>query len=64
MLWPAARAPRRAMAGESEDHGTMCLNLSSSLGSQLRGTPCRAFSKEAKVRCGPYRSYIREGLYA
>jgi Uma2 family endonuclease len=57
-------ASSQAMAGESEDHGTICMNLSISLGLQLRGTPCRAFSKDTKVRCGPYRSYTREGLYA
>ena len=60
----AGSASTQAMAGESEDHGTICMNLSISLGSQLRGTPCRAFSKDTKVRCGPYRSYTREGLYA
>ena len=53
----AGSASTQAMAGESEDHGTICMNLSISLGSQLRGTPCRAFSKDTKVRCGPYRSY-------
>ena len=42
-----------AMAGESPDHGTICMNLSIHLGSQLLGTPCRAFSKDTKVRCGP-----------
>src|SRR5207247_9983536 len=31
---------------------------------QLRGPPCRAFSKDMKVRCCPYRSHTREGLYA
>jgi Uma2 family endonuclease len=60
---PGSASPQ-AMAGESEDHGTICMNLSISLGSQLRGTPCRAFSKDTKVRCGPYRSHTREGLYA
>jgi len=60
----AGSASPQAMAGESEDHGTICMNLSVSLGSQLRGTPCRAFSKDTKVRCGPYRSHTREGLYA
>jgi Uma2 family endonuclease len=54
----------QAMEGESEEHGTICMNLSISLGSQLRGTPCRAFSKDTKVRCGPYRPHTREGLYA
>ena len=60
----AGSASAQAMAGESEDHGTICMNLSISLGLQLRGTPCRAFSKDTKVRCGSYRSHTHEGLYA
>jgi Uma2 family endonuclease len=60
----AGSASTQAMVGESEDHGTICMNLSISLGLQLRGTPCRAFSKDTKVRCGPYRSHTREGRYA
>jgi len=60
----AGSASTQAMAGENEDHGTICMNLCISLGLQLRGTPCRAFSKDTKVRCGPYRSHTREGLYA
>jgi Uma2 family endonuclease len=60
---PGSASPQ-AMAGESEEHGIICMNLSISLGSQLRGTPCRAFSKDTKVRCGPYRPHTREGLYA
>jgi Uma2 family endonuclease len=54
----------QAMAGESEAHGTICINLSISLGSQLRGKPCRVFSKDMKVRCGPYCPHTRKGLYA
>jgi Uma2 family endonuclease len=38
--------------------------MAGSAGSPLRGTPCRAFSKDTKVRCGPYCSHTREGLYA
>lgn len=53
-----------AMAGESPNHGRICMNVSISLGSQLRGSPCEAFSKDTKVRCGPYRAHTREGLYA
>ena len=60
----AGSASPQAMAGESEDHGTICMNLGGVLFAQLRGTPCRAFSKDTKVRCGPYRSHTREGLYA
>ena len=53
-----------AMAGESPNHGRISMNLSISLGSQLRGSPCEAFSKDTKVRCGPYLAHTREGLYA
>jgi Uma2 family endonuclease len=60
----AGSSSPQAMAGESEDHGTICMNLAVSLGSQVRGTPCRVFSKDMKVRCGPYRPHTREGLYA
>ena len=42
-----------AMAGESPEHGAICVNLASSIGSQLRGTPCQAFVKDMKVRSGP-----------
>jgi Uma2 family endonuclease len=53
-----------AMAGESPNHGTICTNLVGVVYAQLRGSPCRAFSKDTKVRWGPYRSQTREGLYA
>src|SRR5215471_19703602 len=53
-----------AVAGESPDHGRICMNLSATLVSQLRGSDCEAFSKDTKVRCGPYRAHTREGLYA
>jgi Uma2 family endonuclease len=42
-----------AMAGESPDHGRICMNLYGSLWPQLRGTACEAFAKDTKVRCGP-----------
>lgn len=53
-----------AMAGESPDHGRICMNLGATLVSQLRGSDCEAFSKDMKVCCGPYRAHTREGLYA
>jgi Uma2 family endonuclease len=53
-----------AMAGESPDHGRICINLAATLVFQLRGSGCEAFSKDLKVRCGPYRADTREGLYA
>jgi Uma2 family endonuclease len=53
-----------AMAGESPDHGRICMNLAAALVPQLRGSACEAFSKDTKVCCGPYRAHTREGLYA
>jgi Uma2 family endonuclease len=53
-----------AMAGESENHGRICVNLTAILVPQLRGSGCEMFSKDTKVLCGPYRAHTREGLYA
>src|SRR5262252_2973158 len=53
-----------AMAGESEAHGTICMNLAAALVTQLRGGPCRAFSKDMRVRCGPHHPGTRAGFYA
>lgn len=52
------------MAGESEVHGTICTNLTGILFAQLRGTPCRVFSKDMKVRSGPNRADTRKGLWS
>ena len=42
-----------AMAGESEANGDLSANLVILLGTQLRGTPCRARTKDTKVLSGP-----------
>ena len=47
-----------AMAGESIEHSTICFNLAGIIHPQLKGTPCRGFSPDMKVRAG------EEGLYA
>lgn len=47
-----------AMAGGSPAHSTLCFNLAGILHAQLRGTPCRGFSPDMKVRAG------EGGLYA
>lgn len=54
------------MAGESPAHGTICTNLTIEVGSQLKGTSCRAFSKDTKVRSGPIPKipYSAQGLYS
>ena len=55
-----------AMAGESPDHGRICVNLTASPVSRLRGTPCEVFSKDMQVRCGPMAraGHSRQGLGA
>jgi Uma2 family endonuclease len=47
-----------AMAGETPDHSTICFNLATIIGSQIRDKPCRGFSPNMKVRAGV------GGLYA
>jgi Uma2 family endonuclease len=47
-----------AMAGESPRHSAICFNLAGALHHQLRGTDCRGFSPNMKVRAG------EAGLYA
>jgi Uma2 family endonuclease len=42
-----------SMAGESNDHGDISVNVVGLLHSQLRGTPCRVRTKDTKVRSGP-----------
>ena len=48
--WTAKSLP---MAGESGEHGDITVNLVIALGNQLKGTPCRARTKDTKVRSGP-----------
>jgi Uma2 family endonuclease len=42
-----------AMAGESGEHGDISVNIVASLANQLKGKPCRARTKDTKVRSGP-----------
>lgn len=55
-----------AMAGESPQHGDISSNLVGILHPQLRGTPCRVWTKDAKVRSGPaIKSYrTTKGLFS
>lgn len=54
-----------AMAGESLAHGILTVNLLS-LGSQLKGTPCQALTKDAKVRSGlsPMPGHGTKGMFS
>ncbi len=55
-----------AMAGESPEHGAICINIGGQLYSQLRGGPCQAFSKDMKVRSGPIpkTKHMTKGLFS
>jgi Uma2 family endonuclease len=55
-----------AMAGGSPEHRTICANLSEIITGQLRGTACRPFSADTKVRCLPLATPTqrKRGLFA
>lgn len=55
-----------AMAGESPEHGDICSNLVIEVGAQLRGRPCRVWTKDTKVRSGPIPQTRRifKGLFS
>jgi Uma2 family endonuclease len=55
-----------AMAGESQEHGTICTNLTGLFFNQLRNTPCQVWSKDTKVRSGPLPKHKlnTKGLYS
>lgn len=54
------------MAGESDEHADISANLAGLLVTHLRGTPCRARTKDTKVRSGPLPRPPRntKGLYS
>ncbi len=54
------------MSGESEAHGDICVNVIRELSTQLRRTPCRVWTKDAKIRSGPQRPKpgSRKGLFS
>ena len=55
-----------AMAGESEQHGDICVNIVGELREQLKGRPCRVWTKDVKIRSGPTPTRQRNtrGLYS
>ena len=55
-----------AMAGESPEHGTICVNITATLHNQLRRTNCQVFTKDIKVRSGPKPRFGHrpKGLYS
>ena len=55
-----------AMAGESDEHGDISVNIVREMSTQLRDTQCRVRTKDTKVRSGPdpQSLYKTKGLYA
>lgn len=53
-----------AMAGESGEHGDICVNLTVALGSQLINTDCRLRIKDTKGRSGmfPVKRSLVKGM--
>jgi Uma2 family endonuclease len=51
-----------AMSGGSPAHSAICFNLATTLGVQLRGTRCKGFSPDMKVRAGDKRLYAYPDL--
>lgn len=50
------------MAGESGAHGDISTNLTMNLALQLRGTNCRARTKDSKVRSGALKEHLGRGM--
>lgn len=55
-----------AMAGESDNHGDISANLSAIFVNELKGTPCRARTKDTKVRSGVAKKnvYPPKGMFS
>ncbi|MBM3992820.1 MAG: Uma2 family endonuclease [Planctomycetes bacterium] len=55
-----------AMAGESGAHADISVNVVASLANQLKGTQCRARTKETKVRSGPIpeKGHCKKGMFS
>src|SRR5437762_2493004 len=51
-----------AMAGESGTHADISMNLAMILATQLRGTECRARTKNTKVRSGALKEQFGRGM--
>jgi Uma2 family endonuclease len=51
-----------AMAGESGAHADISANLVAAIVSELRGKPCRARTKDTKVRSGALKEHLGRGM--
>jgi len=55
-----------AMAGVSDAHGEITINLAAMMHFQLKGTPCRARTKDTKIRSGigPMSGHSTKGMFS
>jgi Uma2 family endonuclease len=51
-----------AMAGESEEHGIVSVNLTSEIHQQLKGGDCQLRSKDAKIQSGDFEKMTGKSL--
>lgn len=51
-----------AMAGESEDHGKVTVNLTSEVHQKLKGTDCQGRVEDAKIQSGDFEKMIGKSL--
>ena len=52
------------MAGESDEHGEITVNLVRELSTQLMDTPCRVRTKDTKVQSGPANPLSRKVVFS
>lgn len=53
-----------AMAGASKAHATLSLNIAAMLHSALRGSPCRVYAADMKVKVGQAHAYYYPDVVA
>ncbi len=54
------------MAGETLPHGDICVSLTRIISTAILGTPCRALTKDTKVKSGPFANPRRtmKGMFS
>ena len=71
LAWDAAQTERHeyfqgevfAMAGGSDNHATVILNVATSIRQHLKGTPCRVFMQDVKLSAEKANSYFYPDLF-
>ena len=53
-----------AMAGESLNHSTICMNIGGELRNQLKSKSCRTLSPNMKIRTGPMLGRSTKGMFS